>query len=724
MLNNDKPIFSCNDDLLNRSIISNELANAISSYNHKDSLVIGLYGEWGSGKTSLINLTIENLIKTKENNEFIIINFNPWFYSNTEQLIEYFFKELILRIGLKDNHSTLTEIAKKIEKYSKVFNKIEKSNIPFLKTIAGISTDVSNEFKNFIEFKAKEYEFDGVKLKEEINTTLERLNNKIIVIIDDIDRLSKSEIKEIFKLVKMIGDFRNMIYILAFDKSIIEKTLFSVQDNDGGKYLEKIIQVPINIPKISTTNLNNYLFKKLNEVLFDLDDNQFNKNYWANVYIKSSFLLKNLRDINRFINYFRFKYNLLKGEVNIVDLIAITLIEIKYPELFERLKINKNILTGLFQNSTNLILSGYDDGENEKVIKEFNSIINETVHSEYERNKIRELLSTLFPKFNNKNYIRSIDEDFKKLKRISSKDVFDIYFSLSFENNYFKNSEFLNYISQNSNFDELNRMITSFSSEGKILDFLYMLDELNDIKYKNINIYNILLSIYDFANSNKSKSSEALFSLSLNLEQLVYLNTVNLLRNFNAKKREIIISDIIRNTSNSIYLITVSVYTFGVMLGKYGEQKAEDKVDIIFDEKTQSKFEKQLVLKIENWINTKQIFNDENITKIFLYYELFIKVNSTKLNRFKNKITTILKDDKLFILFILRFLNKSYSYSYKKDEVILSININGLKSYFDLNTLLRRLKKLLKSKDSFIRENINELEFIYSELEKFTNRNK
>jgi predicted KAP-like P-loop ATPase len=86
MLSNEKPITTRNEDFLNRKYFADHIKSAIVNYEDKnnESLTIGLYGKWGSGKTSIINMIIENL---ESNKDFIIFNFEPWLFSDTNQLI-------------------------------------------------------------------------------------------------------------------------------------------------------------------------------------------------------------------------------------------------------------------------------------------------------------------------------------------------------------------------------------------------------------------------------------------------------------------------------------------------------------------------------------------------------------------------------------------------------------------------------------------------------------
>lgn len=92
----DKPISKITEDLLGRAPFSLQLAKAITNYNENSGLVIGIYGDWGTGKTSIINM-IENEIINFEDDKTIFIRFSPWNYSDKDNLIRLFFESLKIK---------------------------------------------------------------------------------------------------------------------------------------------------------------------------------------------------------------------------------------------------------------------------------------------------------------------------------------------------------------------------------------------------------------------------------------------------------------------------------------------------------------------------------------------------------------------------------------------------------------------------------------------------
>ena len=94
--NNDRPIYTSEQDLLGRASFSKCLGKSIYSYNGSEGLIIGLFGKWGSGKTSVINMAINEIesLAEGEENKPLIIKFAPWNYSDKDNLISLFFESM------------------------------------------------------------------------------------------------------------------------------------------------------------------------------------------------------------------------------------------------------------------------------------------------------------------------------------------------------------------------------------------------------------------------------------------------------------------------------------------------------------------------------------------------------------------------------------------------------------------------------------------------------
>ncbi|MDN5094288.1 KAP family P-loop NTPase fold protein [Aliarcobacter butzleri] len=216
------------NDKLNFLPFAQKVAKGIKNYKQNETFIISIEGKWGSGKTSLMNL-IENEIK----DDFEIMHFNPWLLTDIRQVIKLFFDELIKVLCYGS--------------FKAKWNEDIKKDIKTLANILlpdNINIDVGLIIK--LGYKPKDTFLKNdeslEKVKSRINEYLKNLDKKIVIIVDDIDRLTDQETEFIFRLTKGIADFDNLIYILLYDKSIVAKSLQTFKNENGEKYLEKIVQ--------------------------------------------------------------------------------------------------------------------------------------------------------------------------------------------------------------------------------------------------------------------------------------------------------------------------------------------------------------------------------------------------------------------------------------------------------------------------------------------------
>ena len=128
----DQPIRSLEEDILGRGDFSRSLARAILRHKQQESFVIGLYGGWGFGKTSIINMALEHIDFVSKNvNKInpIIIKFSPWNFSEQNQLIFQFFKQLAYIFKQIDYSPELNEAGECMKEIASIFQPFSISSI-------------------------------------------------------------------------------------------------------------------------------------------------------------------------------------------------------------------------------------------------------------------------------------------------------------------------------------------------------------------------------------------------------------------------------------------------------------------------------------------------------------------------------------------------------------------------------------------------------------------
>lgn len=429
MFNTDKPIERIEEDLLNRSTFSKELANAILAYTDTENFAISLCGEWGCGKTSILHMVVQEINKKAqdmpEDEKPIIINFNPWNYSDKNQLISQFFKEICQTLNKPSNSKNLNSVGEAIEKYSSVIDYTKY--IPVAgQYIALLKPVVKGIGKGFTE-KAKK--LDSIESqKNNVINILRKLKQKLIVIIDDIDRLNNEQIRMIFQLVNSVAGFPNMIYLLSFDRTVVVRALSEEQKCDGEEYLEKIIQVPFDVPEAKKEQVHKVLFRELDKIIIGMSEDLFDKDHWGTIFRDCiSKFIHSIRDVNRVVNAYKLKYKLMHSETNWVDLLCITTLQIAAPEIYSWIMNNISALAGTYYEG----ISRVQQNENKKnYLAIFESV--------YPKNPelMLTIVQDLFPKFSWKTggYERTMEEkEVRRLQRVSSPEHSNLYFHLSLE---------------------------------------------------------------------------------------------------------------------------------------------------------------------------------------------------------------------------------------------------------------------------------------------------
>lgn len=188
--------------------------------------------------------------------------------------------------------------------------------------------------------------------KQELSELLKKRVRPLLIIIDDIDRLTAIEIQLIFRVVKANLDLPNVAYLLLFQRENVEKALQKISTVSGRDFLEKIVQAGFDIPVVERLRLERVLFSQLDVLIEDSGaGSTFDRKRWANIFIPGIRpYFETLRDVYRFLSTLRFHVGVLKGkasfEVNIVDLIAIEVLRMFEPEVYYELRNAEQELTG------------------------------------------------------------------------------------------------------------------------------------------------------------------------------------------------------------------------------------------------------------------------------------------------------------------------------------------------------------------------------------------
>ena len=300
----DKPITKREQDRLGLGDEVDTLYQRIIERETTTALSIGINARWGDGKSSFINLMEEKFLQNKD--RFIVIRFNPR-YSNNDTIQSAFFEKLY------------SELSKYDSRFKSSFN-------DYLKVI-----DVMTDNKYLSALFQTSTLFNSDSEKSRINEAIKRLKKRIIVIIEDLDRLTGDEIVEVFKLIDGNAAFDNLIFISAYDKGRINSLLESTDESTA--FSDKFFTWERPLPLRSSQLLLDFLISNLTSGLIFNDEEieEIHSSIMANS-LFFTFYLKNLRDVKRYINLVKPSLRRIYKEIKLRDFLLIELVRYRYPD--------------------------------------------------------------------------------------------------------------------------------------------------------------------------------------------------------------------------------------------------------------------------------------------------------------------------------------------------------------------------------------------------------
>lgn len=321
----DAPLhLSRENDLLDTMSYVHQLKELIkNTASPQSAFAIGLVSPWGYGKTTFLGY----LKSQFSNDDNIVMGFDVWKCKTASVVINNFFD--LLREKLSPHSFSISRL---IKDYTYLLMK--HSEHGFVKSLTGIF------------FRSRNIE----EAYENINREIRKINKRVIITIDDVDRLDKEEIFEVVRLIRNTGSFSNTFFIVAYDKNYLLNAISHINAYNPNLSLEKIFQLEFALPALDDQQLMEYLVLQLKHFLTpqsQKDLEEFRKREFTFGNIKTdltSIFIRNVRDVKRFINTFKVDYAFLKDEVFFQDFYNLELIKFKYPEIYMEFYRNRTLL--------------------------------------------------------------------------------------------------------------------------------------------------------------------------------------------------------------------------------------------------------------------------------------------------------------------------------------------------------------------------------------------
>lgn len=419
---NDRPLSSKADDKLNRAPFAERVAGVLRGLPKGASLVVGVYGPWGDGKTTVLNMLRADLDRDEAT---AAVEFNPWRFTDEPAMLAGFFRMLagVISAKLTTKAEDFAGWFEKMGRYASVLDdRLGKAG-----EVAGAKAEASLE-----------------ELRGRLSEALAKADKRIVVLIDDIDRLDKHETHTLFRLIKACADFPNVCYVLAFDDVAVAKSLgerYGAGDETSGRaFLEKIIQVPLKLPLAMREDLRSLCFEQVEQAMSAAGielTNEVIAGFVSGFDRGVSIRLDTPRAAKRYGNGLMFALPMLKGEVNIVDLLLIEAVRAFYPTVYDVIRANHEECSGVELESQR------NGSDGPRAVAILNSVVE--THSEEEQKAIKSLLKDLFPRvgsaYGGGRYMTNWLSPWAKAKRICSPDYCPRYFLYSIPKNDVRDSE-------------------------------------------------------------------------------------------------------------------------------------------------------------------------------------------------------------------------------------------------------------------------------------------
>lgn len=618
----DRYISNLKDDLLNRKEFVDNLKDAITNIKPSGSFVIGLNGKWGEGKTTILNFLYNEL---NLDNDIMLVKFNPWFYNTKDDIITGFYNSIAKQFN---NKLMIFSLGRMLYKLRNVISKSFES-----KGIYGIVD---------ILIPKRTSSKDVEELTKKISRKLTDINKKVVIFIDDLDRLDKEDLLLVFKLVKICGDIDNFIYILSFDKDQI-RHVFENEIKLDHKYLEKIIQVSIDMPKQNLEVINVYLMNNIVKLFksYKYDLNSEREDCIKIDIFKISKLFSNLREVKRYINRLAFYFAEISRKFNLdlYDGFILETIKFKFQGKYEKISQCKQELT---QKKVN----------NEFLIKLYDKCDN--------KNILEHLIKRIFPNID--QYTGQINSLYlsndSKETRVQNPSYFDYYFTLAEDKNIYVSNEVKKY---------LENLIQDKKEECNLSDLFNSISK-NNSNSDSIDIINWMDYYLETCNKKSNISCKLILSI-INQVYKYYIDTENMvIKKFKTR----LVVNFILNQINIIY------NRAGILVIQ-NIKKWED-VNFIYylymycsNNKIKSKIKSILKNKLdEEYLDGNQnIFKNQHYTEIF---DIILNVSDKfKIEKYFKK---ILDHDWRYIYSILNAIKINSSFkdiknNYYKGKVIM-----------------------------------------------------
>lgn len=503
----EAPIRTASEDRLRRADFADRIAGVLSELSLREGRVFAIRGGWGFGKSSLKNLITERLDASENGADWL--DFNPWQWGDGDAIVRALFGQMADRLGGEHSKAELDR-AEALRRYGAILIGAGKpfkeagslgrlistvlTNASVIAIASAIGFDLPTAAKvaavlatlsvgvsllgRLLLHLGRDRSGEPLdKVRRALETRLRELDRPLVVFVDDIDRLEPEQIRMLLRQVKANANLPNIVFVLLFQPSIVERALDPVADGNGRAFLEKVVQANFDLPAVPASIVHRMFEEELTELAgpYATEANGFSQRRWGNACIGCiQPFLRNMRDARRLISSIAVHMPLhVVGdvfEVNIVDFLLLETIRVFEPDLHEALFRERGMVLqeGRFSRNSR--------EADQAAAKELLEIV-----PEGRRDVVRDALKSLFPPlewaYGGTNYSEGFHLQWLAEKRVCTSRYFPRYFELQTAIGEMSERRFVDFLEATTTEDELAIAIAAIEADGLLPSLVARLDE-------------------------------------------------------------------------------------------------------------------------------------------------------------------------------------------------------------------------------------------------------
>lgn len=517
-----------------------------------------------------------------------------------------------------------------------------------------------------------------------------------MIVIDDEDRLTSEEIRQLFQLIKAVADFPRTIYLLAFDPLHVEKALEPFQSGNETRYLEKIVQLNFDVPNPSHSQISAILWNGLEHIIKVIPAEETEQSRWNELrFGPLPALCRNVRDIKRYLNAVNFVFPMLENEVSTVDILIIEAIHIFAPSLYNAIRNNKEYLV----SDSPQALS--HSSENNKKYEWINRL--PELAPDRCRDEMKEMISHLFPEiesvFERHSWGDSYLEIWGKNQRVCISSYFDYYFLGALPEGEVSSKETDEFLKLIGDRNSLTQMINIYLADGRITKLLTKVEYRLKDQIDRTAILNLIVSLFESGEKIPLRPvSMYNLPLSWSIDGTIY----RLLKTLEpTSRKDMLIQAITVSKAAILFPVNMAYMIWEEWNPREGKEPPKAEGERLFTKEEVDELQTVALALIRKYKNTDILYKTPQLSLVLHAWERW-----GGLAEIKEWVGKILSDDKKIPEVLSGFgyfvTSRGIGSHYSRGK--FKINYKTLERFYDVKQLKNRCIALLETIPSWLTE--------------------